>query len=110
MAGDGTKNLIPAKKGEIRNPKGRTKGARNRATIVREALEAIIAGSDQSYVDAITAAVIQKAMTMGDVPAFKELMDSAYGKIPDKVDADVKGNLVVEIVRFGSEQDKATSE
>ena len=29
-------NLIPAKKGEIRNPKGRGKGARNRKTIVRE--------------------------------------------------------------------------
>lgn len=28
-------NLIPAKKGEIRNPKGRTKGSKNRATVVK---------------------------------------------------------------------------
>ena len=34
-------NLIPAKKGEIRNPKGRGKGARNRATIVKQWLDVI---------------------------------------------------------------------
>lgn len=62
---------------------GRPKGSRNRQTIVREALEAILAGSDQQVVDAMTAAAIAKAMT-GDIPAFKELMDSGYGKIADK--------------------------
>ena len=32
-------NLIPAKKGEVRNPKGRTVGSRNRSTIVKQWLE-----------------------------------------------------------------------
>ena len=65
------------------NRAGRPKGARSRTTIVREALEAILQGSDQMVVDAITAAQIAKAMT-GDTSAFKELMDSGFGKIADK--------------------------
>jgi len=65
------------------NTAGRPKGSRNRATIVREALEAIMAGSNQMVVDAITAAVIAKAME-GDVPAYRELLDSGYGKLTDK--------------------------
>ena len=32
-------NLIPAKKGEVRNPKGRPVGSRNRSTIVKQWLE-----------------------------------------------------------------------
>lgn len=80
-----SENLIPAKPGEVRNPNGRGKGNRNRSTIVREALEAILAGTDQQVVDGITAAAIAKAMT-GDIAAFKELMDSGYGKNPDKTE------------------------
>lgn len=63
--------------------KGRPKGLRNRSTIVREALEAIMEGSDQMVVDAITAAAIKKAMA-GDIQAFNSLLDSGYGKLTDK--------------------------
>ena len=65
------------------NRAGRPLGSRNRKDIVKEALEAILEGGEQMVVDAITAAAIAKAMT-GDIPAFKELMDSGYGKIADK--------------------------
>lgn len=65
------------------NRAGKPKGTRNRATIVREAIEAIRAGSDQMVVDELTAAQINKALT-GDTAAYKELMDSAYGKLTDK--------------------------
>lgn len=71
------------KPGEIKNPNGRPVGSRNRKKIVQEALEAILEGTEQQVVDGITAAAIKKAMT-GDIPAFKELMDSGYGKTPDK--------------------------
>jgi len=67
------------------NRAGKVKGTRNRSTIVREAIEAILKGTDQLVVDTMTAAIIEKAMG-GDVPAFKELMDSAYGKVTDKVE------------------------
>lgn len=85
-------NLTPYKPGQSGNPKGKPAGTRNRSTIVREALEAILAGKDQKVVDAITAAVIEKALT-GDVPAFKELMDSAFGKNADKVDATLDAKI-----------------
>lgn len=76
-------NLNPAKPGEVRNPNGRPKGSRNRSTIVREAIEAILEGQDQQIVDNMTAAIIRKACE-GDVPAYRELLDSAYGKVTDK--------------------------
>ena len=80
-------NLIPAKKGEIRNPKGRGKGVRGRATIVREWLmveqkfKNPLTGKEEilSQADIMTLAVISKARK-GDVVAFRELMDSGYGK------------------------------
>lgn len=79
-------NLIPAKKGEIRNPKGRGH-ARGRATIVREWLmveqkfKNPLTGQEEilSQADMITLALISKARK-GDVAAFRELMDSGYGK------------------------------
>jgi hypothetical protein len=83
-------------KGETANPNGRPKGARNRATIVREWLETM-----ESYVnpitkekerlsqaDIITLALINKARK-GDVAAFKELMDSCFGKIADQLDMSI---------------------
>ena len=80
-------NLIPAKKGEIRNPKGRGKGVRGRATIVREWLmveqkfKNPLTGQEEilSQADIMTLAVISKARK-GDVIAFRELMDSGFGK------------------------------
>lgn len=70
------------KPGQSGNPNGRPKGTRNRSTIVREAIEAILQGKDQQVVDAMTAAIIEKAYA-GDVQAYRELMDSAYGKNAD---------------------------
>ena len=79
-------NLIPAKKGDIRNPKG-SGHARGRATIVREWLmveqkfKNPLTGQEEilSQADIMTLAVINKARK-GDVIAFRELMDSGFGK------------------------------
>jgi hypothetical protein len=80
------------KKGESGNPKGRPKGARGRAVIVREWLEVnenalnFITGEKENLTQAeiATLAMIQKARN-GDVNAYCVLMDSAYGKNPDRV-------------------------
>jgi hypothetical protein len=80
------KNLIPAKKGEIRNPNGRPKGAKNRSTIARRWLEVNqslknpLTGEQEtmSQEDLMTLALIKKARE-GDVTAYKALMDSGYG-------------------------------
>lgn len=84
MAND--ENLIPATKGEVRNPNGRPKGAKNRSTIVKELFEIatkqknVITGAEETLTQeqAITYAMLLKA-TKGDVNAYKALMDSCYG-------------------------------
>ena len=80
-------NLIPAKKGEVRNPNGRPKGAKNRSTIARQWLEVNqnlknpLTGEQEtmSQEDLMTLALIKKARE-GDVSAYKALMDSGYGQ------------------------------
>lgn len=70
------------------NRRGRPKGSRNRSTIVRELLEAKATDGDGQIADQMTRQLILKAME-GDVRAFKELMDSAYGKVKDTVESNV---------------------
>ena len=91
-------NLTTPEKGEVRNPDGRPKGSRNRSTIVREWLEVTqklknpITGDNEelSQADMITLALISKARK-GDVAAFKELMDSGFGKVKDVVEQHIEG-------------------
>lgn len=102
MAND--ENLIPAKKGEIRNPNGRPKGSRNRQTIFRELLEqaalskykkkqakALSSEEDpkeleqETIADQVATSVLIQALG-GDTVAAREIMDSGYGKLTDKLD------------------------
>lgn len=88
--------LKPAKKGEIRNPKGKPVGTLNRSTILRKWLEAAGKMSGGTVADDMALALIAKALK-GDVAAFKELYDGAFGKVVDKqeskveVDASIRG-------------------
>lgn len=89
-------NLIPAKKGEVRNPKGKPKGTKNRSTIARQYLEAMSDGVDPMTGDSLkitheefmTLALIKKARE-GDPQAYKALMDSAFGSPVQQVDSNV---------------------
>ena len=102
----GHNNLIPPVKGEVRNPNGRGKGVRNRATIFKEMLEqaalasinkkqaqalAPTADGEQPIVleqktiaDQVVTALLISALS-GDVAAARELLDSGYGKLTDNV-------------------------
>lgn len=81
-------NLKPWKKGQSGNPSGKPKGTRNRSTIIRELLEAKAIDGDGQIADQLTRALIKKAAE-GDVGAFRELFDSAYGKNTDRVENSV---------------------
>jgi hypothetical protein len=90
--------------GESGNPNGRPKGARNRSTLVREWLEVKqkernpITGQTEELEqqDMMTLALIKKARE-GDVQAYRELMDSAHGKIEQKTDITSKGQKIFEV-------------
>lgn len=93
------KNLNPPwTKGESGNPKGRPKGSRNRKTIIKEILESdSLDGSGMQIVDQITHALVKRALE-GNVSAFRELMDSAYGKVADKAEQSITYQRMGDIV------------
>ena len=101
-------NLKPPKKGEVRNPNGKPKGTRNRSTIVREWLSVEqtiknpITGEMEKLdqADMITLALISKARK-GDVAAFKELMDSGFGKVTEVIQSEIK---VIDYPKLSEEQ------
>lgn len=90
-------NLKPFKKGESGNPEGRPKGIRNRSTIAKYWLETSqtlrnpITGvvEELSQGDIMTLALIKEARS-GNVRAYKELMDSAFGKALDNGGEEMK--------------------
>ena len=96
-------NIIPHqfKKGESGNPAGRPVGARNRSTIVKQWLEVKkraknpISNKEEELEiqDMMVLALINKALK-GDVNAFKELMDSGYGKLLNSTDITTKGEKI----------------
>ena len=101
-------NLKPFEKGESGNPNGRPKGSRNRSTIAKQWLEVSqkiknpITGKEEDLEqqDIMTLALIKKARN-GDVSAYKELMDSAYGKIMQPTDITTKGDSL-NVINIGN--------
>jgi len=99
MNNENLKKRVPFKKGDDRiNRDGRPVGSRNRSSIVKQWLEAKkIAKNPISELeeeleiqDMITLALISKALK-GDVAAYKELMDSGFGKVKDVVEQHIEG-------------------
>lgn len=94
-------NIEPHKwsKGQSGNPKGRPKGKRSRSTVALEWLEVSqkvknpISGNEEELEqqDIMTLALIKKARE-GDVSAYRELMDSAYGKPLTSIDHSNNGS------------------
>jgi|TARA_R100000482_G_scaffold84461_1_gene33627 hypothetical protein len=79
-------NLIPYKKGQSGNPKGRPKGSKNRSTVAKKWLQVVQDLKNpltseietMSQEDLMTLALIKKARE-GDTQAYQKLLDSAYG-------------------------------
>lgn len=85
-------------KGVSGNPNGRPKGSKNRSTIAKYWLEVeqnlknplTGATENMSQEDLMTLALIKKARE-GDVQAYKQLMDSAYGAPVQQTDVTTNG-------------------
>lgn len=90
-------NLIPAKKGEVRNPKGYPKGQPNIKTLIKKVWNAEITDAKgNKKIQGLLAvkAILDKAKK-GDVSAFRELCDRLEGKPIQKqqIDQKVESNI-----------------
>jgi hypothetical protein len=91
---DKINNLKMFQKGSSGNVKGKPKGTKSRATVLRKLIYmkamvenpngegALMKGTVEEQ---IAVALIRKALA-GDIAAFREIMDSVYGKIPQPVE------------------------
>lgn len=103
-------NLKPFKPGESGNPNGRPEGTKNRSTILKKWLEVATKVKDLNGIevegtveDKMAIAIIKKGIE-GDVPAFKEIADSVYGKAPQTIHN--TGEMKIQIVykeQFGND-------
>lgn len=92
-------NIRPPVKGEIRNPKGKPVGTKNRSTILSKWIHVntkvknpITKETEAGTVeDLVMLALINRAMS-GDVQAIKEINDTLYGKLQDNSKIEVKSN------------------
>ena len=76
----GWENLIPVKPGEIRNPNGRPKDIK----YISEGIKQYLREHPEEAL-AIVTRVVSEAKA-GNIPALKELLDRAEGKVADKIE------------------------
>ena len=99
-------NLIPAKKGEVRNPNGRGKGVQNSKTRLLRLLELVqkkrnpITGEEEEFtvLELMDMQMISKALK-GDQRAYEAVVDRLEGKPKQTTDitAEIKGNVQITI-------------
>ena len=99
-------NLIPAKKGEVRNPNGRGKGVQNSKTRLLRLLELVqkkrnpITGEEEEFtvLELMDMQMIAKALK-GDQRAYEAVVDRLEGKPKQTTDitADIKGSVQITI-------------
>lgn len=99
-------NLIPAKKGEVRNPNGRGKGVQNSKTRLLRLLELVqkkrnpITGEEEEFtvLELMDMQMISKALK-GDQRAYEAVVDRLEGKPKQTTDitADIKGSVQINI-------------
>lgn len=107
-------NLIPYKKGQSGNPKGRPKGSKNRSTIAKKWLQVeqdlknplTSQTETMSQEDLMTLALIKKARD-GDVQAYQKLLDSAYGAPVQQIE---QQNIEIPFFDLDADKDNGSKE
>ena len=99
-------NLIPAQKGEVRNPNGRPKGIPNSKTRLLRLLELVqvktnpVTGEDDEFTIAeqLDMKIIAKAMK-SDLRAYQEILDRLEGRAKQTTDinANIQGSVQIVI-------------
>lgn len=101
-------NLIPAKKGEIRNPAGRPKKENTYSDTLRDLLQgqdievnwtvngkkkSLTVSSDKNLYYGVASAQIMEALK-GNIQAQKEIVDRIQGKAPQGIDVTTDGEKI----------------
>ena len=99
-------NLIPAQKGEVRNPNGKPKGVLNSKTRLLRLLELVtrtknpVTGEmeDFTVAEQLDMKIIAKAMK-GDIRAYQEILDRLEGRAKQTTDlnANIQGSVQITI-------------
>lgn len=95
-------NLIPAQKGEVRNPNGRPKGVPNSKTRLLRILELVqkkrnpVTGQDEEFsiAEQMDLQLIKKALN-GDLKAYEILLDRLEGKPKQSTEVEVSGGMTI---------------
>jgi len=95
-------NLIPAKKGEVRNPNGKPKGIQNSKTRLLRLLELVqkkknpITGEEEEFtvLELMDMQMIAKALK-GDQRAYQEVIDRLEGKPKQATEVEVSGGMSI---------------
>lgn len=107
-------NLRPFEPGQSGNPDGRPVGARDRRTVIWEAMKVLAENSQhfklkgfdiQTPEDVEVAMQIQaliKAIKRGDFYMYKELSDGLYGKITDNMDIKSGGRSLADLISMAN--------
>lgn len=93
-------NLIPAKKGEVRNPNGRPKGVANSKTRLLRLLELVtkvrnpVTGEEEEFsiAEQLDMQIIAKARK-GDLKAYEIILDRLEGKPKQATEVEVSGGM-----------------
>ncbi|MEP2085062.1 MAG: DUF5681 domain-containing protein [Bauldia litoralis] len=104
-------NLKPWKPGESGNPKGRPLGARDRRTVIWEALKRIAEKKNmtpEEIEEAIQVAGIEKAIK-GSFLHYSEVSNGLYGKIIDNVDIKSGGKSLADLINTANARRRGTS-
>lgn len=101
--GETPKGAKVFQKGQSGNPTGRIEGIKNRSTIAKIWLECVtewtnpLTGEKQMLTleDQITLAQIKEARDNGSSIAYKNIMDSRFGAVQQKIDLNNTGELLI---------------
>jgi hypothetical protein len=95
-------NLIPAKKGEVRNPNGKPKGVQNSKTRLLRLLELVtkvrnpVTGEEEEFsiAEQLDMQIIAKARK-GDLKAYEIILDRLEGKPKQSTEVEVSGGMSI---------------
>jgi hypothetical protein len=115
-------NLKPVQPGEVRNPKGRPTGARNRKTLAKwimtlaadevlpESILVIMRAKypnlkDMSVEEIMLLAQVAKSIDKRDTFAFNAVMDTAYGRPSQALEVSGEGGGPIQVIAYIPEFD-----